>query len=122
MDRELIEGVTRAMAAALSPVAAIAGALAGWPGVAGALAGALVSLVSFRWIARGARRAGLFFAGGRPGALWLLGLGTRHVTLFAAIALALWSEAAHPVALVAGLSLLPPVLILFGLRTAARAA
>jgi len=121
MDRELIEGVTRATAAALVPVAAVAGALGGWPGVTGTLAGALVSLVSFRLIARSARRAGSLFAAGRPGALWLLGLGTRHVTLFAAIALALWSEAAHPVALVAGLSLLPPILILFGLRSVARA-
>ena len=108
MDRELIEGVTRTTAIALIPVAAIAGAL--------------VSLASFRWIARGARRAGHLFAGGRPGTLWLLGLGTRHVTLFSAIALCLWSEVAHPLALLAGLSLLPPVLILFGLRTAARAA
>ena len=122
MDRELVEGVTRTTAIALIPVAVVAWAIGGWPGAAGVLAGALVSLASFRWIARGARRASHLFAGGRPGTLWLLGLGTRHVTLFAAIAVCLWSEVAHPLALLAGLSLLPPVLILFGLRTAARAA
>jgi|RhiMetdeSRZDD1v2_1073273.scaffolds.fasta_scaffold221908_4 ATP synthase I subunit len=122
MDRELIDGVTRTTAAAVLPVAALGWVIAGWPGAAGVLAGALVSLASFRWIARGARRAGMLFAGGRPGALWLLGLGTRHVTLFSAIGLCLWSEVAHPLGLLAGLSLLPPVLILFGLRTAARAA
>jgi len=122
MDCDLIGGVTRATALVIVPVAVVATVLAGWPGAAGAIAGALVSLASFRWIARASRRAGLLFAGGRPGALWLLGLGTRHLTLFAAIALCLWSGIAHPVALVAGLSLLPPVLILFGLRSAVRAA
>ena len=119
MDCDLIGGVTRATALVVVPVAVIAAVLAGWPGAAGALAGALVSLVSFRWIARASRRAGMLLAGGRPGTLWLLGLGTRHLTLFAAIALCLWSGIAHPIALVAGLSLLPPVLILFGLRSAA---
>jgi hypothetical protein len=122
MDRELIDGVTRTTAIAVLPVAVLGWVIAGWPGGAGVLVGGLVSLVSFRWIARGARRAGMLFAGGRPSALWLLGLGTRHVTLFSAIGLCLWSEAVHPLALLAGLSLLPPVLILFGLRTAARAA
>ena len=122
MDCDLVGGVTRTTALAVVPVTVLAAVLAGWPGAAGAAAGAVVSLVSFRWIARASRRAGLLFAGGGPGAFWLLGLGTRHLTLFAAIALCLWSGVAHPVALVAGLSLLPPVLILFGLRTAARAA
>ena len=122
MDCDLVGGVTRTTALVVVPVAVIAAALAGWPGATGALAGTLVSLASFRWVARAARRAGLSFAGGRPGALWLLGLGTRHLILFAAIALCLRSGVAHPMALVAGLSLLPPVLILFGLRTAARPA
>ena len=86
MDRDLIDGVTRTTAVALIPVAAVAGALGGWPGAAGALAGELVSLASFRWIARGSGRAAHLFAGGRPSALWLLGLGARHITLVGHIA------------------------------------
>jgi len=122
MDCELVGRVTRATLLALVPVGALAALLAGWPGAGGALAGGLVSLWSFRWIVRGARGAAALFAGGRPGTLWVVGLGLRHVTLFAAIALCLWSEAAHPLGLVAGLSLLPPVLVLFGLRTVGRVA
>ena len=66
MDCDLVGGVTRATALVVVPVAVVAAALAGWVGATGALAGALVSLVSFRWIARASRGAGLLFAGGAP--------------------------------------------------------
>jgi hypothetical protein len=38
--------------------------------------------------------------------------------LFGAVGLLLWSGLVHPVALIAGLSILPPVLIAAGLRSA----
>jgi ATP synthase I subunit len=122
MDRELVERVTRGTALALVPAALLAGLVAGLEGALGAASGVLISLTSFRWIVRGSRRGALLFAGRRPGTLWVLGLGLRHVTLFVAIALVLWSGAVHPLALLAGLSLLPPILIAAGLRAAGAAA
>ena len=122
MDCDLVGSVTRTTGIVLVPVVILAGVLGGWEGAAGALAGGIVSLVSFRWIARGSRRAALGFAAGRPGTMWVLGLGLRHAIFFGAIALCLWSGLAHPLGIVAGMSLLPPVLVLFGLRTAARVA
>jgi hypothetical protein len=117
MNRELIEGVTAMVVVGAALVAVAAALLAGPPGAIGALSGALVSLISFRWIARAALRAGALFAGGRPGALWMLGLGLRHLTLFGLIAALLWSGVVSPVALVAGLSLLPPAVIVTAWRT-----
>ena len=64
------------------------------------------------------RQAFSFFAGGRAHPLWVLGLGLRYVLLFGVVALLLAYGMVHPLALVAGLSVLPPVLIAFGLRAA----
>ena len=50
--------------------------------------------------------------------MWALGLALRHVLLFGAVALLLGYSLVHPLTLVAGLSVLPPVLIAFGLRAA----
>jgi hypothetical protein len=47
-----------------------------------------------------------------------MSLGLRYVLLFGAVALLLGSGAAHPLALVGGLSILPPVLIVLGLSAA----
>ena len=116
MDRDLVARVTRGVLLALVPAALTGGLLAGWPGAAGAAAGALIALVSFRWIARAARGAAALFAGGRPSALWMLGLALRHLTLFGVIAGLLGSDLVHPMGLAVGLSVLPPILIAFGLR------
>jgi hypothetical protein len=121
MDCDLAGRVTGVAAIAALAAALLAALVAGGPGALGVAAGAAVALASFRWIARGSRRAAAVFAGGRPGALWVLGLGLRHLTLFGVMALCLASGLAHPLGLVAGLSLLPPVLILSGLRAASRA-
>ena len=116
MDRDLVGRVTGAVLLALAPAVAAGALLAGWPGAVGAVSGSLISLASFRWIARGTRHAAALLAGGRPSSLWVLGLGLRHLTLFGLIAVLLGSGAAHPVGLAAGLSLLPPILIVLGLR------
>jgi hypothetical protein len=117
MGNEFVGRVSRAMLVALAVVAACAGLMAGWPAAAGSLAGGLISLGSFRWIARGVVQASTL-PSRRGLALSALAVGARHLVLFAALALALWSGAAHPVALLAGLSLLPPILITLGLSAA----
>ena len=121
MGLELVGRVSKAVLVLLVPVSLTGGLLLGWPGVLGALAGGLISLASLYWIARGVRSAAGFFAGGRAHPLWVLGLGLRYVLLFGAVGLLLVSGAVHPIALMGGLSILPPVLIVLGLR-AARAA
>lgn len=117
MSADFVGRVSRAMLIALLPVAVCGGQLCGWPGAVGSLAGGLISLGSFRWLASGVAQAAAPVA--RPGlAVSALGVGLRHLALFGALALVLWSGAAHPVALLAGLSLLPPILIACGLREA----
>ena len=102
------------MLIALLPVAVCGGQLGGWPGALGSLAGGLISLGSFRWLASGVARAGAPAA--RAGmAVSALGVGVRHLALFGALAAVLGTGVAHPLALVAGLSVLPPVLIALGL-------
>jgi|SRR5688572_28995861 len=118
MGRDLVGRVSRAVLALLVPLTLAGAVLAGWSGALGALAGGLISLGSFTWIARGVHSGAHLFAGGRAHPLWALGLGLRYVVLFAAVALLLGYGIVHPLALVAGLSVLPPVLIAFGLRAA----
>jgi len=113
MGAEFVARVSRTMLLALLPLAVCCGLVAGWPGAIGGLAGGLVSLGSFRWIASGVVRpmeSGLGFSA--------LAVGVRHLAAFGALALVLWSGAAHPMALVAGLSLLPPVVLARGLAAA----
>jgi hypothetical protein len=116
MSSEFVGRVSRAMLVALVAVAACAGLMAGWPAAVGGLAGGLISLGSFRWIAHAVVRASAFPTG-RGLALSAIAVGARHLVLFGALAFVLWSGAAHPVALLAGLSLLPPIVIGLGLST-----
>jgi len=113
MGSEFVGQVSRTMLVALAPLAVGCGVFAGWPGAIGGVAGALISLVSFRWIASGVMRS----AGGVL-VFSALAVGVRHLALFGALALVLWSGAAHPMALVAGLSLLPPIIVARGLSAA----
>jgi hypothetical protein len=106
------------MLVTLGPLAACAALLAGWPGAVGIVAGGLVSLGSFRWIASGVARAATPGVRGGLG-LSALAVSVRHLALFGALAAVLGSGAAHPLALFAGLSVLPPLLIAFGLVDAA---
>jgi len=115
MGGEFVRQVTWTVLAALGPVAAGAALLAGRRGALGAVVGALVSLGAFRWIAGAVSRAAA--PGGRTGlGLSALAVGARHLVAFGALAAVLATGAAHPLALVAGLSLLPPAVIALGLR------
>ena len=117
MDRDLVTRVSRT-ALGISVLAAAGGGLvAGFPGALGVLAGALLSVASFRGLARGAERAAALFAGGRAHPLWVLGLGLRYLVLFGLIVLLL-RAGLHPVALMAGLAVLPPILIAHGWHSA----
>ena len=118
MAADLVGRVSRTVLVLLLPVAVASAMIAGWSGGLGALSGGLISLASLNWIARGMGSTGGFFAGGRRHPLWAFSLGLRYVVLFGALGLLLGSGAAHPIALVGGLSVLPPVLVVLGLRAA----
>lgn len=116
MGREFVRRVSGAMLIALALITVGAGLVAGRPAALGALTGGLISLGSFRWIARGVVGAPLSLAG-RPLALSGLTVGVRHLVLFGALAVTLASGVAHPIAVLAGLSLLPPIVIAVGLSS-----
>lgn len=99
-------------------ILALAGGLAGWvgglPAALGVVAGGVVGLAHFWWLAAGARSAcAAGPAGARRG--WLVGSGLRLGGLLLAVAALLASGRLHPVALVAGLTIVPAVLIRYGL-------
>jgi len=118
MGLELVVRVSRTSLVLLVPVSLAGAWIGGVPGAVGTVAGGLLSLLSFHWLSRGVRNAGAFLAGGRSHPFWVIGLGLRYTVLFGAVALLLGTGIAHPMGLVAGLSVLPPVVIILGLRAA----
>src|SRR5262245_8422771 len=115
---ELTDRVVRAGAIGVAAVAALAGAVAGpWEAV-GVVAGGVVAFGSFRWLVRDAGR--LVSAGAADVRRRLLPVGLRQLTAFAVLTALIGGGLSHPLALVAGLALLPPVLVVQGLRAARR--
>src|SRR3990167_2993557 len=103
---------------ALAGAAAALVAAWGWgaPASGGVLVGAAVALLHFAWLARG---VALGAPGARrPGARWIVALGTRYLVTFAALAAPVALEWAHPVALGVGVTVLPLALTAAGLRAA----
>ncbi|MCI0547987.1 MAG: ATP synthase subunit I [Candidatus Rokubacteria bacterium] len=115
------ELVTRVMLTGLV-VAALLAAPAWWlggPGAAlGVLAGAAIVLVDFRWLTRDAERMLARVAAGGPGAPRLATLGLRRLAIFGVLGLLIASGVSHPLAVIAGLVVLPPLLVVHGLRGA----
>lgn len=117
MGRELIRKVVTAGVAWLLPLA-LGGFLAAGPqGALGVLAGGAIAFGNLWLLARGSDRALALFAGQRIHPAWMLSLGIRYLALFGMLGILLWSGGAHPVALLVGLSVLPPVLIACALRS-----
>ena len=114
---ELTDRVVRPGVVAAAACAVLAGLLVGPWEAAGVLAGGVIAFGNFRWLARDAGRLGASEEGaGRR----LLPVGLRQIAAFAALAALIGSGVSHPLAVAAGLALLPPVLIVQGLRAAAR--
>lgn len=82
----------------------------------GLLAGGALALVNHACLARVSR--GLLTGPSGAGARtwWWLGSALRHVGIFAALAVLFWSGRVHPLAVAAGLTVPPLVLIAVGLR------
>ncbi len=110
--------VTAATCALVAALAAPAGWLGGSTAALGVLAGGALAVVNFRWLA--ARAVAVASSAGVAGGAWLVGAGLRLAAFAAACAVLLALEWAHPVALLAGLSVLPCAVIVEGLRAASR--
>lgn len=108
--------VTAGTCALVAALAAPAGWLGGQTAALGVLAGGALAVVNFRWLA--ARAVAAASSAGVAGGAWLVGTGLRLAAFAAACAVLLALEWAHPVALLAGLSVLPLALIVEGLRAA----
>src|SRR5216110_2416339 len=94
---ELTARVTLDTSAAVSALAALGAFLGGAPVAVGTLAGGALAVVNFRWLA------------------WLIGAGLRFTACMAACAWLLSTGWAHPIALMAGFSVLPCDVIARGL-------
>lgn len=108
--------VTVETCALVLALAAAAVILGGMPAAVGVLAGGALAVVNFRWLA--ALAAATTAAGRAPGAAWLAMAGLRFTVCAAVCAALFLSGAAHPVALLAGFTALPCVLITRGLAAA----
>lgn len=111
MTRELIHRVTSVTLGLLVVLGLGGFLLNGAAGGIGVLAGGGLALANFLWLARGTGRPLAPFSGGRIQSLWVLGLGLRYLATFAALGILFSSGRVHPLAVVAGLTVLPPVLI-----------
>lgn len=114
--RDLGGRVTAGAVALVGAATLVAGLAAGFHVAAGVAGGGAVALLNFRWLARAAVRAARPAAGTPPGPVGL-GLGVvRHLASFLALAALIGSGWVHPVGVAVGLALLPPVLVVEGLR------
>lgn len=113
---ELTTRVTLDTCAAVGVFAALGWWLMGAPIGAGVLTGGVLAVVNFRWLV--ARAAIATATGGGSGAAWVLGAGLRFIACAAACGILLAYGWVHPVALVAGFTVLPCDVIARGLESA----
>lgn len=95
--------------------------LLGAPVGLGILAGGALALANFACLARIGRRLLASPGGAGVRAWWWLGSALRHLAVFAALAVLFASGRVHPLAVAAGLTLPPVVLIALALRQAREA-
>ena len=115
---ELTTRVTLDTCAAVGALAALGWWLLGAPIGLGVLAGGALAVVNFRWLV--ARAAIATATGSASAAAWILGAGLRFAACTAACGILLATGWAHPVALVAGFTVLPCDLVARGLASARR--
>lgn len=112
---ELTARVTVTTGIAVLPLALGGAWLAGMPGALGVLAGGLLALGSFRALAARAASATASTA-------WLLTAALRFAAVTAVAAVLFVHGWAHPLAVLAGYTILPVIVIAHGLRLARESA
>ena len=112
---DLTTSVTRRTVAAVVVLMVAGGWLGGVPGAAGVLAGGALALGSFRWLAARVRAV---TADAAMSSGWVAVTGLRLAAVAALAALAFAAGWVHPIALLAGYTVLPVALVTQGLRLA----
>jgi len=118
---DLSRRVTWSGLAIVVALSAVAGWAAGVEGAVGVAGGGAVALLNFRWLALSVANVGALVRDGGSGGVALRGAWLRHLSTVGALGLLLGSGWTHPLAVIAGLSVLPPILIAQGLRAAREA-
>jgi ATP synthase I chain len=113
---ELAARVTLDVGVAAVVLAALGLWLGGAPAALGTLVGGALAVLNFRWLV--ARAAAVTAAGGTPPVAWIIGAGLRFACCAAACAVVLVAGWAHPLAVVAGFSILPIDVVVRGLAAA----
>jgi ATP synthase I chain len=114
--RDLTTGVTQQATIAVLVAAIAGGWLGGAPGALGVAAGGALGIAGFRVLA--ARVRAVTAAGPTLTSPWLMLAGLRFVAISGVAALLFVAGWAHPVAWLAGYSMLPLALVVQGLRLA----
>jgi hypothetical protein len=112
---DLTTSVTRRTAAAVAVLMLAGGWLGGAPGAAGVLAGGALALGSFRWLAA---RVVAVSVNPSMASAWVAVTGVRLAAVAALAAIAFAGGWVHPIALLAGYTVLPVALVMQGLRLA----
>jgi hypothetical protein len=111
---DLIARVTRDACALGAVITAPAAWLGGLDGALGAAAGAAIAVGNFRWLA--ARAQTVDGAGSTARSLWSFAAGLRLAAVVAALGAVVASGHAHPLAIIAGVSVIPLAVVVHGLR------
>ena len=112
---DLTTSVTRRTAAAVVVLMVAGGWLGGAPGAAGVLAGGALALGSFRWLASRVRAVS---ADATMSSGWIVVTGLRLAAVAGLAAVAFACGWVHPIALLAGYTVLPVALVTQSLRLA----
>jgi hypothetical protein len=115
MASELSLRVLALTLAAVLPLAALASWLGGGRAGFGLLAAAALTGANFFWLSHQLPTAGAAADAQRRRLGWVLSAGLRFGVLMMALAALLLSEWAHPLAVVAGLTVLPCAVVAAGL-------
>ena len=115
MERRLTTGVTRQTALAALVTALAGGWLGGVSGALGVLTGGALALLSFRLLAA---RLAAIGAGSTLGAPWAMVAGLRFAAVSGVAIALIVAGWAHPIAWLAGYTLLPLAVVTQGLRLA----
>ncbi|MBI4637424.1 MAG: hypothetical protein HY727_13845 [Candidatus Rokubacteria bacterium] len=118
---EFTASVTLRTALAVGGLALPAAWLGGQAAALGFLGGAAIGVASLRLLARALSAALAGRGPGRPGLGWIVAVGGRYLLSFLALGFLLATGWAHPLALMAGLAVVPSVVIARGLGSAREA-
>ena len=117
---DLSSRVTGSGLATVVTLSAAAGWAAGVEGAAGVAGGGAIALLNFRWLARSMASVAAVVRDGGSGGAAVRGAWLRHLSTVGALGLLLGSGWTHPLAVIVGLSVLPPILVAQGLFAARR--